>query len=358
MRLITKKITLILTGLALANVGGCHRADTTPKERYLDVDVGGHRLQMLVVGDAGPTVVLETGWPGCGIGWDRVRGPVGRFARVVTYDRAGTGKSESGPLPRHAEQIAKELHTALHNAGLQPPYILVGQSWGGPCIRVFAKLYPDDVSGMVLVDPTQPDACEPVDNVKRWLATHCPAQLERVEMTLPNKFPPGYEILLLSRIKRLEQRLAELPEPKQSRLRREWWGEIDKLPTVASTISSISSGARDEMKAASATFQQTIAARPLPDVPIILLAAGRPDVDVTQAMSPAFRELSKDNRLGSTSIEAHTRWVAETPGAKLVIVRNSGHNIQSEQPQSVINAIHEIVQQADRESAACRLRAP
>src|SRR6185436_13132917 len=128
-----------------------------------------------------------------------------------------------GPSPRHARQIATELHTALANAGLHPPYILVGQSLGGPYVRVFASMYPEDVTGIVLVDPTQPDACEPVADVKRWLAEHCPDALARVEATFPKKTPPGYEIMLVSRVKRLEQRLAELPESKRDRYRQAWW---------------------------------------------------------------------------------------------------------------------------------------
>jgi pimeloyl-ACP methyl ester carboxylesterase len=327
----------------LAGLGGC--TGSAPVERYVDVDAGGHRLHLLIVGEAGPTVVLESGWPGCGLGWDRVRGPVGRFARVVTYDRAGTGKSEPGPAPRHAERIATELHTALASAGIGPPYILVGQSLGGPYVRVFAKMYPDDVSGMVLVDPTQPDACEPIETVRQWLAGHCPVQLARADATFPAKVPPGAEIMLLARVKRLELRLAELEEPQRSRLRRAWWDEIDQLPAVETTLASMSAGARAEMRAAPLTFAQTIAARPLPTVPIILLAAGRPDMDATQAMSPAFRELNRDNRLGSTSIEAHTKWVEDTPGAKLIVVRDSGHNIQTERPQAVIDAIREVAGQ-------------
>jgi pimeloyl-ACP methyl ester carboxylesterase len=341
-----REITLVLICIAFFTGTGCQRAGSATREQYLDVDAGGHHLHMLLVGESGPVVVLESGWPGCGLGWDRVRAPVGRFARVVTYDRAGTGKSESGPQPRHAEQIARELHTALRSAGLDPPYVLVGQSLGGPFVRVFAKMYPDEVSGMVLVDPTQPDACEPALNVKAWLDEHCPDQVQRIDATLAGKVPPGYEIMLLSRIKRLEQRLAEVPEPQQSRLRRAWWDEIDSLPAVAQTLRSISAGARDEMKAAPESFEQTVAARPLPEVPIILLAAGRPDMGMMQAMSPAFRELNRDNRLGSTSIVAHTKWVEETPGAKLVIVRDSGHNIQSERPRAVIDAIREVVQRA------------
>jgi len=342
-RLMVLNTTRFIILLTLASLCSCRPFDPPPTERCVDVDAGGHSLHLLIVGDTGPTVILESGWPGCGLGWDRVRGPVGRFARVVTYDRAGTGKSQPGPAPRHARQIATELHTALANAGLNPPYILVGQSLGSPYVRVFANMYPDDVSGIVLVDPTQPDACEPVDDVKRWLAEHCPDALARVEATFPKKTPPGFEIMLLSRVKRLEQRLAELPALQRDRYRRAWWGEIDNLPAVEITLGSISPGARDEMQAVPVTFAQTVAARPLPAVPMILLAAGRPDMDSSQAMSPLLRELHRDNRLGSTSIEAHTKWVVETPGAKLIAVSNSGHNIQTEQPQAVINAIRELV---------------
>ena len=84
-----------------------------------------------------------------------VQPEVSKLTRTVSYDRAGIGWSAPGPEPRDARQIAKELHIALGNAGLPPPFILVGHSFGGPFIRVFADIYPREVSGMVLVDPTQ-----------------------------------------------------------------------------------------------------------------------------------------------------------------------------------------------------------
>src|SRR5207253_622579 len=112
---------------------------------------------LLIVGKSGPTVVLESGLGG-GVGWEQVRIEAGRFARVITYDRAGIGQSESGPQPRTARQIAVELRAALTNAGLPPPFVLVGHSMGGPYIRVFAGMYPDEVAGLILVDPTQINA--------------------------------------------------------------------------------------------------------------------------------------------------------------------------------------------------------
>jgi pimeloyl-ACP methyl ester carboxylesterase len=126
---------------------------------FKNVDAGGHLVRMLICGRGSPTVVFETGARGSGGAplemWEMVQPAVSKFTRTVAYDRAGVGLSSPGPDPRDARQIARELHTALQNAHLAPPYILVGHSFGGPFIRVFAGLYPAEVGGMVLVDPTQ-----------------------------------------------------------------------------------------------------------------------------------------------------------------------------------------------------------
>lgn len=126
---------------------------------FADVDAGGHSLRMLISGHGSPAVVFETGGsPGSGgplESWERVQPAVSRFTTTVSYDRAGIGWSAPGPKPRDARQVARELHTALHNAHVSPPYVLAGHSFGGVMIRVFADMYPDEVGGMVLVDPTQ-----------------------------------------------------------------------------------------------------------------------------------------------------------------------------------------------------------
>ncbi len=123
------------------------------------VDAGGHPLRMRIRGHGGPVVVFEGGGRGS-VGaplemWLYEQPAVSKFTTTVAYDRAGIGMSDPGPEPRDARQIARELHTALHNARLAPPYLLVGHSFGGPLNRVFAGMYPDEVAGLVLVDPTQ-----------------------------------------------------------------------------------------------------------------------------------------------------------------------------------------------------------
>jgi len=119
------------------------------------VDVGGHGLQLLIGGQGSPAVIFEGGF-GTGIGsWSTVQKDVAAFAQTVSYDRAGLGQSDPGPKPRSAKQIATELHAALQKVGVKPPYVMVGHSFGGIYVRVFADIYPKDVAGIVLIDPSQ-----------------------------------------------------------------------------------------------------------------------------------------------------------------------------------------------------------
>jgi pimeloyl-ACP methyl ester carboxylesterase len=97
--------------------------------------------------------VLDYGLGGNIEEWNNVFPEVARFTRVVAYDRAGYGESEAGTEPRSHTQIATELHTMLHRAGIVPPYVLVGHSLGGANIRAFAHLFKEEVAGLVFIDP-------------------------------------------------------------------------------------------------------------------------------------------------------------------------------------------------------------
>jgi hypothetical protein len=92
--------------------------------------------------------------------WSKVQPEIAKWTRACSYDRAGTGFSEPGPMPRTSVHIAEELRTALHFAGIGGPYILVGSAFGGDNVRTFADLYMDEVAGLVLVD-SDPDDLEP-----------------------------------------------------------------------------------------------------------------------------------------------------------------------------------------------------
>src|SRR5437660_9720969 len=119
------------------------------------VDVGGWRLHLHCTGEARgsqPTVILEAGSGDFSVEWSLVQPGVAKFARVCSYDRAGDGWSDLGPHPRTFQQIVYELHTLLDKAGVRPPLVLVGHSYGGWLVRLYASIYPNDVAGMVLVE--------------------------------------------------------------------------------------------------------------------------------------------------------------------------------------------------------------
>jgi pimeloyl-ACP methyl ester carboxylesterase len=119
------------------------------------VDIGGWRLHLNCTGEARaaqPTVILEAGKGDFSAEWSLVQPGVAKFARVCSYDRAGDGWSELGPHPRTFHQIVYELHTLLDKAGMKPPLVLVGHSYGGWLVRLYASTYPSDVVGMVLVE--------------------------------------------------------------------------------------------------------------------------------------------------------------------------------------------------------------
>jgi pimeloyl-ACP methyl ester carboxylesterase len=152
-------ITTVLVALvAVAALGAVYEAVMAAgdAQRYPApgklVDAGGHRLHLYCTGTGSPTVVFEAGKGGTSLDWSLVQLQLETETRVCAYDRAGTGWSEPGPLPRTPEQVVTEFHTMLQTSGEAGPYILVAHSLGGRYVRLFAEQYPDEVVGMVLVD--------------------------------------------------------------------------------------------------------------------------------------------------------------------------------------------------------------
>ncbi len=119
-------------------------------------DAGGHLLRMKIAGQGKPVVVFEQFGVAPLEAWSRIQRDVSKFSTTVSYDHAGYFGSQPGQIKqRDAMQIVHELRTALKSAELEPPFVMVGYSFGGPYVRVFAGENPGEVSGMVLIDPTQ-----------------------------------------------------------------------------------------------------------------------------------------------------------------------------------------------------------
>lgn len=119
------------------------------------MNVAGRKMRVRIEGQGEPTVILENFGPAPLDIWTRVQPRVAQFTRVMAYDHAGYWGSDVGPKPRDAWQVVADLHATLQQAGVSPPYVLVGYSFGGPYVRVFARAHAAEVAGLVLVDPSQ-----------------------------------------------------------------------------------------------------------------------------------------------------------------------------------------------------------
>jgi pimeloyl-ACP methyl ester carboxylesterase len=119
------------------------------------VTVSGHRMFYECSGAGSPTVVLDAGSPDTSTTWRWVQPQIARMTRVCAYDRAGLGQSAPAPAGRRtAATQVEELHLLLEAAGIPPPYVVIGHSWGGLLARLFAHAYPRETAGAVLVDAT------------------------------------------------------------------------------------------------------------------------------------------------------------------------------------------------------------
>jgi pimeloyl-ACP methyl ester carboxylesterase len=223
------------------------------------VDAGGYQLHLVESGGerAGPTVVLECGTSMPSPHLDRVRSSIAEWARVVAYDRPGLGWSD--PLPRgqisDALTIARGLHAALRNARVPGPYILLGVSQGALHVIVYATQFPDEVAGVVLVEPQHPDAFFRLpDGRRRELAQSVAATVS----------PTLARLGLMHALARPLLRNARGLPPRA----------FAEVRAFLAQITHVRSSAREVRALPQFTFPQVRRSRDFGDRPLVVLSAG------------------------------------------------------------------------------------
>lgn len=123
------------------------------------IDIGGIQLcyEDLGEGNNNLAIVFDSGYGWTMENWNSIKNEVSTFSRMVVYDRAGLGNSGYDGRPRHSQQNVENLHSLLKNANVKPPYVLVGHSFGGVNVRLYASTYPEEVAGIILLDSCHED---------------------------------------------------------------------------------------------------------------------------------------------------------------------------------------------------------
>lgn len=276
-------------------------ADDFPPPGTL-ISVGAHDLHINCSGSGSPTVILDSGLGSNSLDWVRVQPEVEKVTRVCSYDRAGYGWSGRGPQPRTSASIVFELSNLLVRGRVSPPYILVGHSFSGLTVRLFASRYPEKTAGLVLVDSAH----------ERQFEKFKQAGIRNPFVPTGRRFMIGnhYQIPdgLPREIRSIAQALALRPNA-----RRALYSELRHMRTSAEQLQDV--------------------VLP-PDIPLVvvshdarLMARSRQQRIMAELWMGLQRDLASRGRYGS-----------------LVVAPNSGHYVQLDQPKIVVDAIRSIIE--------------
>ena len=294
------------------------------------VDTGTHRLHIRCAGEGTPAVVFDAALGGSSLSWTLVQPAVARLTRVCSYDRAGFGWSDAGPLPRTAGRLAHELHQLLRAAGVPPPYVLVGHSYGGLVMRLFASHHATEVAGLVLIEPAIPEEwVDPTDQQRALLArgaglcrygsTAARLGLARLVSALVGLGAPGLarvvaKVVSRGGVRREDEGILapiwKLPLDAR-RILRQMWTQPKFFDALGSQIETIGESAAEVMRAATNY-----------DGPLVVISSARAD-------EPRLR--------------ADAALAQQSTRGRHVLAADSGHWVPLDAPQVVVDAITSMV---------------
>ena len=249
-----------------------------------------YQVQAAIAGSGKYTVIFESGFGSDLRAWRKVAPQVAASARVLTYSRAGHGASDARPEARTIAQNTAELEQLIAAGQLAPPFILVGHSYGALLVRSFAARHPQQVAGMVLVDPSD------------------------------ERFSPALRKLDAARAAEDDGKFAAIVPPRFK-------------PELALLQPVLDSGVLP-------------LAGKVPDVPVVVL---------TSVQHPAKAEFFLETpEAVAIKRGLHADFARQFTDGAQVVTANSGHDIQMEEPQLVIDAVRKVIDAADKRRAAPR----
>jgi len=295
----TLKTLALLCGACVIAVS-CVRESSRLSDDVLDI--GSHRLRIHLEGVGAPAVVFDGGIADQLRKLETVQKPLAKITQVVTYERAGYGDSDPGPLPRDSGREARELKALLEKASVAGPYVLVGHSLGALNMQVFASLFPDQVAGMVLLDPPPISFLLGQDFVDlQVMAQKMTAEWESIADSAAESSDPR------AKAQSAFYRMIASEH-------REMFGESARL-------------------AHAATFGQT---------PLLVIAAGKPN--------PHFGDVAE--RFQKFWIEQSRVLTQKSSGGTFILATEASHDLFSDAPKLVAESIVSVVREV-RAKEAC-----
>jgi pimeloyl-ACP methyl ester carboxylesterase len=256
-----------------------------------------------------------------GLMWSLVQPAVAQHTRACVYDRGGLGWSEASPRPRTAAVMVEELHTLLATAQVPGPYVLVGHSFGGLLVRLYAARYPQEVAGLVLVDSAHEDqyrrAPQDIQELVPQLEEQMRQQLEGLKALIESGSLDASMLPVP----------PQLPGPAADTFRALVAAGPRHVETFIAEQEAVQA-IHAELRVAGITS--------LGDLPLMVLGHGRP-----MAMPGLAEEVNQANEQLWQELQAQLARLSSR--ARLVVAQDSGHYVHLERPQLVIDALREVV---------------
>ena len=297
------------------------------------VDVNGTQMRLDCRGSGSPTLVLEAGGQSWSTHWRLVQDDVAKFTRVCSYDRAGYGWSEPVNEELSPQNSAEMLHALLEKGGEKPPYLMVGHSFGGVFIRAFTAQYPDEVVGMVFVDSSHDDQTQRIP--PEIADSPETAQARNKALATLRIYPIIERLGLIRAFKLYDPAIASLQ-----------FAENDKALLLAEMYRTGYIGAIGrELDMMNAYESQHRELKSLGDLPLIVLTRKVDAQDMIEQIPPSLQSMELAQQMADIVNGMQEELVALSTRGELIIVEDTGHNIQFDKPQAVIGAIREVFEQ-------------
>jgi pimeloyl-ACP methyl ester carboxylesterase len=299
------------------------------------VDIGGRTLTIDCAGVGRPAVILESGatWtfydtpkamfengaPRPGFSWVQIQSELAKSTTTCWFDRAGSGWSDLGPYPRDSASQARDLHALLAAAGVPSPYVLVAESSAALDARVYARLYPDGVAGVVLVNGLHPD----------FFGTRVHGKKAQFPEFLGHSQDVAAQLFNRIGLYRLVSTDRPVPSPPPAQFTTSQWNTIWHLAqSVKARSALLQDIASWQQSAAQARLAANLGGRPL------IVLSGE-----TSPAAPQYRDLWMKLQTDQTRLSTQ---------AKQIIVRDGSGDLIYQAPGAIVEGVRQVIDDVRR----------